>query len=324
MENHLAKVLEIPNLTFFNREINKNILKNLTKLNSLSRLAKPLVNQNSKNLRSTLMLAVALKYKVSKKDIIQTSTSIELTHLASLIHDDIIDHATLRRNKPTLNAKYHQNIALLNGDSLFTLGYQIAYQQSLKIGQALTEVFQEICFGQYLEFKDLNNPTRTTSNYLKSIQGKTAQFFSTSLYIGGLLANLDQKKLNQLKKFGLEFGLAFQIIDDYLDYFSTIEQLHKPILQDLKEGNFTYPYLKLKEKSSHRISLTTNNLIKEMLRLNILKDIKDDLLKYQNKAKKHLSAYSEFNYLNSFFCFYLNYCLQNLTNLKYLDLLKNK
>ncbi len=255
-----------------------------------SRLIKPDFLKKSKKLRPILCLSVARANSNNNNDpLVQAATALELLHQSSLIHDDIIDKSLTRHNQPTINANYGSAKALVGGDYLVGQAFLSSSELDPRINYQLATSYIMMCEGQQLELQDQHNPNRSIKSYLKAIEGKTAALFQKGTLIGGILGNYNQSQLLYLEKFGQYFGVFYQLMDDLLDIYSSQELLQKDVLKDFYEGNFTYPYLLLKEQNPYLMtSILSHNidyaqipklLIQEGITAKMLRFIHSHLLK---------------------------------------------
>ena len=182
-------------------------------------------------------------------DVVMGAVSVELVHLGSLYHDDVIDDATTRRAVDSVNARWGNLKAILAGDFLLARASEIAAGLGTEVAGLLAATISRLCEGQVRELQDVYNVARTEDAYLTSIGGKTAELFASACRIGAIVGGLDRPQIESLTEFGREFGMAFQIIDDVLDVVATEEQLGKPSGHDLVEGVYTLPVIRL--LSSH-------------------------------------------------------------------------
>ncbi|MCL5113175.1 MAG: polyprenyl synthetase family protein [Patescibacteria group bacterium] len=301
-------------------EVIRSMKESLNDDRQTPKLALSLINSKSKFIRSTLVIRVSsLNKKVRTEDIVQACSSIELLHLASLIHDDIIDNASLRRDTPTINSRLGKDIALVTGDYVLIKSIHLAYNSNPAISESLINTFLEICEGQFNELKDQKNINRTKKSYFRSIKGKTAVLFGQSLRIGGMLAKLPADQLEALYNFGINFGIIFQLLDDFLDYFSTEQKLNKPIFQDFREQNFTFPLISL-DKNTKKIILKTKSR-KKILQILIdnqaIKKTIDQINLYKIKATNDLKSYPNLSFLDNFANQYIKKQINAKINLKY-------
>lgn len=178
-------------------------------------------------------------------DVVMGAVSVELVHLGSLYHDDVMDDATTRRTVESVNARWGNLQAILAGDYLLAKASEIAAALGTEVAGLLAATIGRLCEGQVLELQHTYNPLRTEDSYLRSIEGKTASLYATACRIGALTAGLPRDDVDALTTFGRSFGMAFQIVDDILDLVASDEQLGKPAGHDLIEGVYTLPVLRV-------------------------------------------------------------------------------
>ncbi len=172
------------------------------------------------------------------------ATVVEMFHMATLVHDDVIDDSKLRRGKETVQAKYGKEYAVYIGDYLFCICFKIlASTASLHSIQIDSRAMSKICLGEVEQLNSRFQKEVSVKNYLKRISGKTAELFSLSLYIGAAESDCDKKLSRLFWNIGHNIGMAFQIIDDLLDYTSTDKQLGKEAGHDLRDGIYTLPLI---------------------------------------------------------------------------------
>lgn len=171
------------------------------------------------------------------------AVSVELVHAGSLVHDDIIDHAGERRGVPTINSVEGVNTAILAGDVLLGKAGQAAATVSREVARVLADTIIDLCDGQARETVDLYNADRTHEDMLLSIRGKTAALMRASCRIGGLAGEQPEEITEALTVFGENFGMAFQLLDDVLDFASNERLLGKPVGNDVREGVYSLPVL---------------------------------------------------------------------------------
>ena len=188
----------------------------------------------------TVLMARAMGY--TKDDIYPMAIAVELLHSASLLHDDILDNASLRRGEKAAHVVYGTSHAILGGDILFALANRIAAGYQIPaLTHCLAQAIMQTATGEIKEIALLRNPHITRKQYLDIITGKTAYLIQVACQCGAIIAGADEHALADAKKFGLNLGIAFQIVDDALDYSSTAQVSGKPLGGDLKEGKFTLP-----------------------------------------------------------------------------------
>ena len=177
-------------------------------------------------------------------DVITGAVSVELVHLGSLYHDDVMDEATTRRNVESVNAKWGNLQAILAGDFLLARASELAASLGTEVAGLLAATIGRLCEGQILELQHTYSVQRAEDVYLKSIEGKTASLYSTACRIGAIVSGQSRDRVEALTEFGLAYGMAFQIVDDILDVTATDEQLGKPAGHDLVEGVYTLPVIR--------------------------------------------------------------------------------
>jgi heptaprenyl diphosphate synthase len=177
-------------------------------------------------------------------DVVRGAVSVELVHLGSLYHDDVMDDATTRRTVPSVNARWGNLTAILAGDYLLAKASEIAASLGTEVAGLLAATIGRLCEGQILEVQAAFDLGRTEGSYLASIEGKTASLLATACRIGGIVADLPRPQIEALTTFGHSFGMAFQIVDDLLDVTATDEELGKPAGHDLIEGTYTLPVIR--------------------------------------------------------------------------------
>ena len=177
-------------------------------------------------------------------DVVRGGVSVELVHLGSLLHDDVIDEAETRRGIESVNARWGNLRAILAGDFLLAKASEIAASLGTEVAGLLAATIGRLCEGEVIELNDAYQVERTEEAYLRAIEGKTASLLSTACRIGGIVAELPRDHIDRLTDFGLAYGMAFQVVDDVLDVIATDEQLGKPAGHDLVEGAYNLPTLR--------------------------------------------------------------------------------
>ncbi len=211
---------------------------------SLHRPIQRLLSSSGKRLRSSLVIACAASQGATINDqVIKACVAIELVHIGSLVHDDIIDKASKRWNIETVNAREGTNTAILVGDYLFAHACLQAATISAETGQVVAATIARLCDGESREVADRFNLGRSLEDLERAISGKTAALISAACQVGGLAAGLEASDITAFENFGHEFGMAFQLIDDVLDLLSSPQLMGKPTGNDIVEGVYTMPIL---------------------------------------------------------------------------------
>lgn len=210
-----------------------------------------------KRLRPSLVIACAASHgSTIDSKVLQAAVAIELVHIGSLIHDDIIDNAETRWNIPTINTHEGVNTAILAGDFLLARACAIATAVSPAVGAVVANAITTLCEGQMQELADQYQTTRTFEHMLDAIHGKTAALLSAACEVGALCGSLPMASVQAFAKYGEAFGMAFQLIDDVLDCTGTPEKLGKATGNDIREGTYTMPLI-LALQSEHQTEAET-------------------------------------------------------------------
>lgn len=211
----------------------------------LSEVAGHLLLAGGKRLRPALAVAAAVAGGgVVSDDVLQGGVSVELVHIGSLYHDDVMDEAATRRGVESVNARWGNLVAILAGDFLLARASEIAAGLGTEVAGLLAATIGRLCEGQVGELKTAFSVQRSEEQYLSSIAGKTASLTSAACRIGALCAGLDRPVVDAVTVFGEAFGMVFQIRDDVLDVVGTDASLGKPAGQDLVEGTYSLPVIR--------------------------------------------------------------------------------
>jgi geranylgeranyl diphosphate synthase, type II len=241
-----------------NTEIEKRS-EDLKKLNPAN-LYSPVeysLEMGGKRLRPVLLLLSYNMFSDSVQNAIPAALAIEIFHNFTLLHDDIMDKADVRRNRPTVHKKFSENSAILSGDVMAFLSYQYLLEcKSDNLNEVLwlfTKTAIEVCEGQQLDMEFENRLNVEESEYLEMIRLKTAVLLACGLKAGALLANADIKIANQLYEYGINLGIAFQLQDDLLDSFGSQESFGKKIGGDILANKKTFLSIKALENATGEV-----------------------------------------------------------------------
>jgi heptaprenyl diphosphate synthase len=213
----------------------------------LTEVASHLIKAGGKRVRPLFAMAsaaLASPDAVVSDEAVLGGVAVELVHLGSLYHDDVIDEATTRRTVESVNARWGNLTAILAGDFLLAKASEIAASLGTEVAGLLAATIGRLCEGEDGELRSAYDITRTEEAYLGSIRGKTASLFATACRIGALVGGLPREDVEAMTTFGDGYGMAFQIVDDVLDVTATAEELGKPAGHDLVEGVYTLPVLR--------------------------------------------------------------------------------
>lgn len=204
-----------------------------------------------KRIRPILTLMTAEIFDKEYQEALPAALAVEVFHNFSLVHDDIMDDAPLRRGNETVHEKWNINTGILSGDAMLILAYQYFERYEPVIFQSLAKLFSktalEVCEGQQWDVDFENRDDVTISEYLKMIEYKTAVLVAAAMKMGAIIAETSQENSEAIYNFGLNLGIAFQLQDDYLDAFGNPETFGKQVGGDIIENKKTYLYLKTVE-----------------------------------------------------------------------------
>lgn len=208
-----------------------------------------LVKETGKAMRPAMTLLSGKSFQYDLTYLLPMAVSVELMHTATLVHDDAIDNASTRRGQRTINNIWGDEIAILMGDYLFAkAGEYVADTQTPRVVKLFSQTLATISSGEIGQFRGSYNLNQKREDYFKRIYSKTASLFSLSTQSGAILSKAPEESVNVMKEYGDNLGVAFQIVDDILDFTSTEEAMGKPVGSDLIQGTLTLPALLLLEK----------------------------------------------------------------------------
>jgi len=203
-----------------------------------------IVDSGGKRLRPLLVLLAANAAGYEGKHHIPLAAVIEFIHTATLLHDDVVDSSDLRRGNATANAKWGNAPSVLVGDFLYSRAFQIMVEiGEMEIMNVISNATNIIAEGEVLQLINCKNPDTTEEQYMQVILGKTAMLFEAATECGALLNNADPEQREALRLYGRHLGIAFQLIDDVMDYLSNAEEMGKNVGDDLAEGKATLPLI---------------------------------------------------------------------------------
>ena len=303
--------------SYLDRELLKmeNVLSNVVKtdIEISKEISAHIVLKPGKRFRPLLLLLsyLALNRRVNMK-VVNSAAAVELLHNASLVHDDIVDLASMRRGQKTANVIWGDHASVLAGDFLLSKSlWLINKVNNFKVMNTVTNAASELANGQILDMSLSKKPNSFNLDlYYKMISLKTASLLSSCSEVGAILAGVDSSKVRKMKNFGFNLGMCFQIVDDLLDFTGSSDDLGKKPLQDLINGKITLPLIialeKTRKKDLSKATLILKNskfdsknidfLYNLILEEGAIEDSRKVLNKFTNKALNNISFLEENDY----------------------------
>ena len=285
-----------------------------SKNESVRRINSFLLESPGKRLRPAMLIlsakAASGKSRAAvSRQLINIAAAIELIHTASLIHDDVIDHSVFRHHNPTVNSKWGEDASIALGDYLYSLAFKlIATCNNMDILDCISSATKSMCEGELTQIVERDNLSLLEERYIMIIKKKTASLFAASCQAGAILSKSPRVLEIALKQYGLNFGTAFQIIDDYRDIAAPKARLGKSPGQDIAVGEMTLPLLNLLRSVNQDKRCRLENLLKsktndclkkiklELINSDAIARTKKITLPYLNSAKDRLKSLSESEY----------------------------
>jgi len=207
-------------------------------------IAAYLVEAGGKRLRPLLVLLAAKACGYNGREHIKLAAVIEFLHTAMLLHDDVVDESDLRRGRKTVNAAWGNSPSVLVGDFLHSRAFEMMVEiGNMRVMEILSRATNVIAEGEVQQLCAVRNPDTSESEYMEIISRKTAMLFQAAAHSGAVLAGADEKAEKALRDYGLHLGVAFQLVDDQLDYEGDAQELGKNVGDDLAEGKVTLPLI---------------------------------------------------------------------------------
>lgn len=220
-----------------------------------------------KRIRPTMVLLGNQLFEINKDEALKAALAIEVFHNFTLVHDDMMDKDAMRRGKPTVHTKFGDNAAILSGDLMLIQSYEyllnLPPQYLSNVLGVFTQTAKEVCEGQQWDMDFEERSDVGIEEYLKMIQYKTAVLLAASLKIGAILGNSTKEQADTLYDFGIKMGLAFQIMDDWLDTFGDQNKTGKTVGSDIARNKKTYLYLKALELADVTTKAKLQNLYRQ-------------------------------------------------------------
>lgn len=225
--------------------VNDLIIKRLASdVPLVEKIAHYIIESGGKRLRPLLVLLSSRAAGFTGDDHLKLAAVIEFLHTATLLHDDVVDTSDMRRGRSTANARWGNAPSVLVGDFLYARAFEMMVElKSLPIMEVLSRATAVIAEGEVMQLMNVKNPDLTEDQYMTVIHNKTAMLFEAASHTGALLAGADTARERALRDYGKHLGLAFQLVDDVLDYQGDAEAMGKNVGDDLAEGKTTLPLI---------------------------------------------------------------------------------
>ncbi len=269
----------------------------------IAKIGKHILTSGGKRIRPAILLLSSRLNGYRGERAVRMASIVEFIHTATLLHDDVVDNADIRRGNPAANTLWGSEASVLVGDFLFSKSFHLMVDDGdLKILGILAEATTELAEGEILELVKTGDLSITTQEYMDLITSKTAVLISAASRIGAVLGKATDEIENALKEYGLHIGIAFQLVDDCLDYTATNESLGKTIGTDLREGKVTLPLiLSLERATSDERKRVQDIVLSDEIAPRDFKEVQEIIQKYDGieatlglakdhveKAKGHL------------------------------------
>lgn len=216
----------------------------VTRVPLVEEISTYLIEAGGKRLRPLLVLLSANACHYQHSQHINLAAIIEFLHTAMLLHDDVVDESDLRRGRKTVNSAWGNAASVLVGDFLHSRAFEMMVEiGNMRVMEILSYATNTIAEGEVQQLGNIRNPDVTEANYMEVISRKTAMLFEAASHSGAVLAGASEEKAEALKQYGCHLGIAFQLIDDILDYEGSTEQLGKNVGDDFAEGKVTLPLI---------------------------------------------------------------------------------
>jgi heptaprenyl diphosphate synthase len=203
-----------------------------------------LLRAGGKRMRPVFVLLAGRFGNYNREQLFPVAVALELVHMATLVHDDVIDNAAIRRGQQTVKARWDNRVAMYTGDFIITRALQeVSMISTPEVHQVLAQAIYLMCSGEIDQIRDLYEPKQSMKQYLSRIKRKTALLMSISCHLGALVSGATPKVVQQLRLYGYYVGMSFQLTDDVLDITGDEKTLGKPAGSDLRQGNVTLPVI---------------------------------------------------------------------------------
>ncbi len=254
-----------------------------------------LIEAGGKRLRPALYFLATRCKEIEGKNLMPLAVAIEMIHMATLVHDDVIDSAATRRGNATANAKWGNQLSILSGDYLFAKAFSLVAKNgySSQVMVILSDIICDLSEGEIIQNKETFKASEDKVEYYDRIAKKTANFIAASCQLGGIVTGLNEEEVEALREYGYAIGMAFQITDDILDLTATSAQIGKPAGNDILQGIVTLPVIHALSVSPDaeelRMIVTTRDMDEQLLKRGLEIVHATDAIEYSYaKVKEYL------------------------------------
>lgn len=247
------------------QQVNRIISEQLSSdVPMVEKIGQHIIESGGKRMRPLLVLLSAKSLGYDQQNHALLASIIEFLHTATLLHDDVVDTSDMRRGKATANAKWGNAPSVLVGDFLYSRGFEMMVQLgNMEIMAILSHATCVIAEGEVMQLMNVKNPDLNEEKYMQVIQGKTAMLFEASSHTGAVLAGATPEQAKALQLYGHHLGMAFQLVDDVLDYVGDAQALGKNVGDDLAEGKTTLPLIHAMLNASDEDALLIRQAIRK-------------------------------------------------------------
>ncbi|MXP51089.1 octaprenyl diphosphate synthase [Pantoea sp. SoEX] len=278
-------------------DVNQSIMSNLdSKVSLINNLGLHIINSGGKRIRPIIAILSARSVDYHGKLHITNAALIEFIHTATLLHDDVVDESSIRRGKVTANIEFGNSFSVLSGDYIYTKAFQMmASIGSIRIVSLISKAINIIIEGEVLQLINCKNLDISEKDYMNVIYKKTACLFEVAAQSAAIISNANVIQEKALKKYGMHIGMAFQLIDDILDYCSNNKKIGKNTGKDLKEGKITLPLLHAIRNSTPQEKKIIYKSVKEGNDIKLMQPILDIMNQYGSLDWTRIIAEHEIN-----------------------------
>ncbi len=260
-DNKLTEIQAL--ITDERRSVDQLITQSLhSEVELINQLGHYIVDSGGKRLRPMLLLLTARAFNYQGDHHISLATIIEFIHTATLLHDDVVDNSLLRRGAETANAIWGDQASVLVGDFLYSRAFEMMVSlDNMRVMEMMSHTTNTIAEGEVMQLLNSRNPDTSEASYMAANRCKTAKLFESATQLGAVISNSSQQQERAMADFGLHLGIAYQLIDDVLDYSATAEEMGKNVGDDLAEGKPTLPLIYAMRTGTQQQRETIRNAI---------------------------------------------------------------